>query len=360
MTSTDQGLKPIPPAETQVGDPNGHHEITEPNFSATKPCRGCAPIIEITATGWLDNPPEEQHETSAPPIQTRISAGPSKFLISQASSGGDFVIGGSLTVTLGQTVIVDNVPIAIQTAGGGPQVIVGTTVIPLQPDDVEPNRGPRITYMPSQIPAVITIGTDTIAPDSQSRYIVGGQTLLPGGPAITVSGTTVSLAPSATVVVVNGASSTLSPKYGNIWTTAAPALTFKDHVYTANRAGYITISPGAVLKPGGEAITIDGTTLSFEPSGTAVVVQGVTSILQPVTTVVTLTKSIGPGAFGGGNAGDSNGGSWALPTGKAPDVPAKSVSAGRALSPGYEGTDGWLGAVLLLLWWSIGYLAVGL
>lgn len=360
MTSTDQGLKPIPPAETQVGDPNGHHEITEPNFSVTKPCRGCAPIIEVTATGWMDNAPEEQHESATGIIQTRISAGPSNVLVSQASSGGNFVIGGSLTVTLGQTVTVDSIPIAVQTASGGPHVIVGTTIISLVPAEAKPDKDPRVTYMPTRIPTAFTIGADIFVPDSQSQYIFGGQTLSPGGPAITVSGTTISLAPSATVLVVNGATSTLSPQYGNIWTKAATALTFKDHVYTANRAGHITISPGIVLKPGGEAITIDGTALSLDNSGTAVVVQGRTSILQPVTTVVTLTKSLGAGAFGGGNAGETGGGDWALPTGKAPAAPAKPISAGRVLRPEYARSDGWLSGVLLLIWWSIGYLAVGL
>lgn len=260
----------------------------------------------------------------------------------------------------GQTITIDNIPVAIQTASDGPQVIVGTTVIPLVPNDIKSNKYPRVTYMPTSIPAVLTIGTETIVANSQSQYVVGGQTLSPGGPAITVSGTTISLAPSATVVVVNGASSTVAPNFGNIWTTAAPALTFKDHVYTANRAGYITISPGTVLKPGGEAIVIEGTTLSFDHSGTAVVVQGITSILQPVTTVVTLTRSVGAGGIGGGIAGDTSGGTWALPTGRTPAIPAKPVSAGRALSPVYAGSDGWLGGVLLLIWWSIGYLAVNL
>ncbi|KAF2829844.1 hypothetical protein CC86DRAFT_443940 [Ophiobolus disseminans] len=360
MTSTDQGLKPIPPAETRVGDPNGHHEITEPNFSVTKPCRACSPIIEITATGWLDSPAEEQHETSTALIRTRISAGPSNILISQAPSGGNFVIGGSITVTPGQTVTVDNVPVAIQTTGNSVEVVVGTTIIPLQPKPMKSNKGPRTTYMPSSLPPVLTFGSETIVANQQSQYVISGQTLLPGGPAITVSGTTMSLAPSATVIVVNGASSTIVPRFGNIWTTAAPALTFNNRVYTANRAGYITISPGTVLKPGGEAITVDGTTLSLDHSGTAVVVQGSTSVLQPVTTVVTLTRSAGAGGQGGGHAGYTSGGTWALPTGKSVDVPAKPVSGGGALNPGYTGTDGCLGSALLLIWWGLGFLAVGL
>jgi hypothetical protein len=354
MQSTDQGLRPIPPAATQVGDPNGHHEITEPNFSATRPCRGCSPVIEMTASGWQDSPAEEQQGTSSEPIRTRVPAGPSNILISQALSGGNFVIGGTTTVTPGQTVTVDNVPVVVQTTAGRVEVVVGTTVIPLFPNEVKSSKGPRVTYAPSALPPALTIGAETIRMNPQSQYIVSGQTLLPGGAAITVSGTTISLAPSATAVVINGATSSIAPQFGNVWTMAAPALTLNDHVYTANRAGYITISPGTVLKPGGEAITVNGTTLSMEHSGTAVVIQGSTSMLQPVTTVVTLTKSAGAG--GAGNVGYTSGGTWALPTNK----PAKPISAGATLSPGYTGADGWLGGILILIWWGLGYLAVEL
>ncbi|KAH7090591.1 hypothetical protein FB567DRAFT_558778 [Paraphoma chrysanthemicola] len=358
MTSTDEGLKPIPPAATQTGDPNGHHEITEPNFSSTKPCRGCSPAVEITATGWIDSP-EEVHETSSEPINTRVSAGPSNILISQALSGGNFVIGGSTTITAGQTITVDGTPIAIQTSAGRVDVVVGSSVLPLEPDVVDPGKGPRVTHAPTPLPPVLTIGSETIVANSQTEYIVSGQTLSPGGAAITVAGSTISLTPSATAVVVNGVTSTVVPNFGNIWTTAAPALTFNNHVYTANRAGYITIGPGTVLKPGGDAVTVDGTTLSLDHSGTAVVVQGSTSILEPVTTVVTLTKSMG-GAGGNGYAGYSSGGTWVLPTAKnAPEIPAKPVR-GAASATKFDRSDSWGVGFLLLIWWGMGYLAVGI
>jgi hypothetical protein len=359
MQSTDQGLRPIPPAATQVGDPNGHHEITEPNFSATRPCRGCSPIIEMTATGWLDSPAAEQRGTSSQPVRTRVPAGPSNILISQVPSGINFVIGGSVTVTPGQTVTVDNIPVVIQTTASRYEVVVGTTVVSLYPDDAKSSRGPRVTHAPSALPPSLTIGSETIIANSQNQYIVSGQTLSPGGTAITVSGTTISLAPSATAVIINGVASSLAQPLGNIWTMAVPALTLNDRTYTANRAGYITITPGTVLKPGGEAVTVNGTTLSLDHGGTAVVIQGRTSMLQPATTVVTLTRSAGAGGVGGGNAGHTSGGVWSLPTNK-PEVPAKPVSAAGTLSPGLTGDDGWLGGMLILVWWGLGYLAVEL
>jgi hypothetical protein len=360
MQSTDQGLRPIPPAATQSGDPNGHHEITEPNFSATKPCWGCSPVVEVTATGWLDNPAEEQQGTSIQPILTRVPAGPSNVFISQAQSGGNFVIGDSNTVTPGQTVTVENVPIAIQTTGGTVEIVVGTAIIPLQPpSETTSHTWSHATYAPTPLPPVLTIGTETIAANAQSQYIVAGQSLLPGGGAITVAGSTISLAPSATAIVINGATSSLTPVFGNIWTTAAPALTLGNHVYPANRAGYITISPGTVLKPGAEPITVNGTTLSLDHSGTAVVIQGSTSIMHPVTTVVTLTRSVGSGNIGGANAGYTSSRTWSSPTTK-PNVPAKPISAGGTLTPRFVRADGWFGGALVLVWLGLGYLTVGL
>ncbi|KAH7398855.1 hypothetical protein DE146DRAFT_509949 [Phaeosphaeria sp. MPI-PUGE-AT-0046c] len=356
MTSTDQGLRPIPPAATQIGDPNGHHEITEPNFSATKPCRACSPVFEVTATGWLDSPAEEQHGTSLQVIPTRVPAGPSNVLISQAPSGGNFVIGGSATVAPGQTITVNDVPLAVHTNAGVVEVIVGTNTIPLQPNTVQPDNKPRVTYPPTMLAPMLTVGTETIAPNAQTQYVVSGQTLSPGGGAIIVAGTTISMMPSATAVVINGATSVLNPNFGNIWTKTAPALTFNNHVYTANRAGYITISPGIVLKPGGEEIIVDGTRLSLDHGGTAVVIQGSTSLMMPVTTVVTLTRSFAPGGAGNGNAGYTSGNTWSSPTDK-PDIPAKPVSAGITLSTGLTKRDGGLAGFLLCLWWAVGFMA---
>ena len=45
-----------------------------------------------------------------------------------------------------------------------------------------------------------------ITPNSQNQYIVAGQTLTPGGPAVTVSGTRVSLPPAGGTDVIVGTS----------------------------------------------------------------------------------------------------------------------------------------------------------
>ncbi|KAF1943130.1 hypothetical protein EJ02DRAFT_465220 [Clathrospora elynae] len=349
MQSTDQGLKPIPPAATQTGDPNGHHEITEPNFTATRSCRGCSPVIEVTASGWLDIPAGEQHGTTEEPAKVTISAGLSNMIISPAASGGNIMIGDSITLTPGQTVTVDDTPIVIRTSGGRTEVIVGTTIIPLKPDDGEP----RITDAPSPLPPILTIGTNKIEPNAQTQYVISGQTLTPGGEPLTISGTTISLAPSATALVVDGKTSSITPTLGAIYTTVVPvALIFHSQAYTTNHAGYIIMGPGTTLVPGGSPVTVDGTTLSFQHSGTAVVVQGITMALQPVTTVVTLTR--GPGsASGGGSFGQSTSYGYTYPT-------EKPVSGSAPPRYGCTVANGKLGGLLMLIWWGMGYFAIRL
>lgn len=366
MISTVQGLRPIPPAVTEIGDPNGHHEIPEPNFSSTRPCRGCSPVFEIPATGWLDTPVGEQHgstiqeataqaSTEKPP-QATISIGASDVVIGQDPSGGGFLVGGSLTLTPGQAITVGDIPIAIETSDGKTKVVVGTAVISLQPTQPALTEAP-VSLPPIPLPPTLTIGTRTIAPNAQAQYVIAGQTLSPGGEPLTISGTTLKLAPSATALIVNGETSSITPRFGDVYTTVAAALTFKDHVYTPNRAGYIIMGPGTTLVPGGTPITVDGTTLSLEHSGTAVVVQGATKTLQPVTTIVTLTREpnplgIGSGESGGSVYGQSTSNGYVYPTGDpiiAGAVRTRSTIAGN-----------WPAGLLLLVWWGVGYLAIRL
>lgn len=355
MASTDEPLRPIPPETTAPGNPDGHHEIPEPNFTATAPCRGCSPVVEISVTGWLDTPvPAAEHaETTvdSPPKAT-ITAGPSNVVVSQAPSGGGFVIGDT-TVRPGQTVVIDNTPVAVQTSAGRTEVVVGTATVPFQPAPQAANNPNHITNAP--ILPILTIGNEIVTADSASHYVIAGQTLVPGGPAITIDGKIISLLPSATAIVINGVTSTLAQAYGAIYTTTDyPLLTLNNRVYTANRAGYYSIAPGTTLVPGGAAITVSGTVISLEPHGTAAVIQGSTSAMLPVTTIVTVTKAGGGGGFGEGAGYSSDPpGNLAYPTGK-------HNSAGVGLRVTATVTDGWLEGLFMLGCIGLGWLAVWL
>jgi hypothetical protein len=197
----------------------------------------------------------------------------------------------------------------------------------------------------------LVIAGETITANPAYEYIIGTKTLAPGGPAITVSGTTLSLLPSATAVVINGQTTHIAQSYGGYYgtTTIAPLLTWKSHVYTPNAAGYYRLGPGTTLIPGGPPVTVSGTTISLDYSGTAAVFAGSTSYMTPTTTVITYTLPTAPGAgaSGGGGAGA---GSIAHSTGK--------HSAGTSLTPmGYTGV---IEVFYLIGVMSVGWLAIWL
>ena len=358
--STDEPLRPIPPATTASGDPDGHHEISEPNLTATAPCRGCSPVIEISVSGW-DTSPAADHAgsvvlTNSParpslPPQATITAGESNVVVSPAPGGGGIVIGGSTTVLPGQTITVSNTPIAIQTSEGQTQVVVGTKTVTVQPNQPYQPSSPQsydsqITAAPILAPLII--GGETITANPALEYIIGTKTLAPAGPAITVSGTTLSLLPSATAVVINGQTTQIVQGYGgNRPTTIAPLLTWKSRIFTPNVAGYYRLGPGTTLMPGGPPVTVSGTVVSLDYGGTAVVFAGSTSFMTPTTTTVTWMLPTGPG--GAGNAG----GSLAQSTGK-----HSGGNSGRGAIA--FGTNGVIEGFFLLGVLSVGWLAIWL
>lgn len=129
-------------------------------------------------------------------------------------------------------------------------------------------------------PPIIVAGSQTATMDSSSGFVIGGQTLSPGGPAITVDGTVLSLVPSATAVVVNGQESSLSGSsivegQGPAEIGRPPIITVGSVAYTANAATQYYLAPGQTLTAGG-VVTVDGTVVSLGPSASYVVVGGAT------------------------------------------------------------------------------------
>lgn len=181
------------------------------------------------------------HHHPPPPLtfgsQTFTANSESEYIIN-----GQTLIPGSPAITLSGT--------AISLAPAATQVVIGSNTKDL---------APAITLPP------LTLGSQVYTPNSKSEYIIDGQTLIPGGLAITVSGTRLSLAPSATQFIIG--SSTLN--IGGPFTS--PPLTFDSQIYTANAAGAYIIG-SQTLTPGGSAITVSGTRLSLAPSGTQIVI----------------------------------------------------------------------------------------
>ena len=175
-------------------------------------------------------------------------------------SSSHIVISGQTIVPGASAIVVSGTPISL--APGASVAVVGAATQSLY--RAVPTAYPTITFAGA---------TYTAKPNSP--VIIQGQTLIPGSPAITISGTPVSLAPGASVIVVAGKTQSLIPAS----ITAAPVITFAGSTYTANGASAFTIE-GQTLTPGGE-LTISGTPISLAPGASVIVVAGKTQSLIP-------------------------------------------------------------------------------
>lgn len=121
--------------------------------------------------------------------------------------------------------------------------------------------------------APIMIGGTTFVSNPATEYVIGSQTLVPGGPAIMVSGTPVSLALSASGIIIGGIPEpiTLTSRH------AAPTLTLGSSIMTANSASQYVIGT-QTLVPGAPAITVAGTLISLSPMASDIVIGGITQI----------------------------------------------------------------------------------
>ncbi|PPJ53194.1 hypothetical protein CBER1_11710 [Cercospora berteroae] len=140
-----------------------------------------------------------------------------------------------------------------------------------QPDGAGNDSGDNSSEeQPSQLEPgnEVIVGGGSVTANPDGSFEISTETLQPGGPAVTVGGNTLSLAPSGTAIVINDATTPI----------AAPAaeVSFGNDVLTADPSGNIEID-GQTLQPGGEAVVVGGTTLSLAPSGTALVIDGSTT-----------------------------------------------------------------------------------
>ena len=153
---------------------------------------------------------------------------------------------------------------------------------------------------------VYTIADQTIIPNPTGFRVPGGKTLLPGGPAITISGTAIFLAPSGTALVIGDKTiNAINPsKFPDLNSpnkpgsspieeanADAPILTLGSQTVTPNPNGF-SISPGTTIKPGSPAITISNTRISLGPSGLLFINDQTVSLSTPTTTLTPTNLAI--------------------------------------------------------------------
>jgi hypothetical protein len=175
------------------------------------------------------------------------------------------VVIGYQTLTQGESTMINGIPVVVPSDGGGTRIIVGGTTVAI---NNEPTGAP-----------VLTVGRNIVTANQQGQFIVGTETLKPGGPAITVDGSTLSLGPSGTIAIVNGVTQTLA---NAPFITAPPVITVGDRVISATLIGGTTqyVLGDQTLAPG-NIVTVDGTTYSIPSADGRIVVNGVTSTLTP-------------------------------------------------------------------------------
>jgi hypothetical protein len=125
------------------------------------------------------------------------------------------------------------------------------------------------TEYQSAAAAPLTVGSQTFNAVAAfvTPLVIASQTVVPGGSAITISGTTYSLPSSGTdSIIVNGQTTSLAQTSG----IAVLSVGSQQLSFTPLKSGIVVASQ--TLYPG-EAITIDGETLSLAPSGGVVIVK---------------------------------------------------------------------------------------
>lgn len=185
---------------------------------------------------------------------------------------------------------------------------------------------PQTTAVDPQVSATITLAQTTIIADPTSAIIIASQTLNPGG-QITYSGTTVSLASNAASLMIGGTTTqiaippppaaTSQPFYlvgTQTLLIGGPSITVSGTVYSLPSGGSSIIVDGtaqpisALLSPssnpivgsqtlvaGGPAITISGSIVSLETGGASVVVGTET---QPLASFLGFSTSTSNGIGG--------------------------------------------------------------
>ncbi|KAL6707302.1 hypothetical protein ACN47E_004290 [Coniothyrium glycines] len=213
------------------------------------------------------------------------------------SSNGQNQPNGAAMPALGPTFIISDQTLL----PGGPAITISGTTLSLAPSGsfVLVNGITSAVAIPTASPIaapLITIGGDVFGPTfgPGTTFLIDGQTLVPGASAITVSGTTISLASFATIVVINGVTTTLVATAARITT---PPLTLGNTIFTALPGSEIAYVISSMLLTPGGSIVVAGTTVSLAPGASALVVNGQTSIITASLPIVTNPPLLTVGSY---------------------------------------------------------------
>lgn len=238
--------------------------------------------------------------TLKPAVQTTIDNTP-------LSVGTSHIVVSSSTTPLAAPAIVTLVNGAEVRAGDSAAIVSGTTVA-LAPDGNALVINGKTSPISTARKSVFNVAGQIVTAGS-TGFGLGGQAVSPGGPAVTYSGTVVSLASDSNALVINGNTTPLPPASQSIFTVAG------GQAITPGPSGFAV--GGQTVLPGGPAVAYAGCTFSLASGvsgNTALVINGKTTPLpSPTQSVFTLAgQTITPGP-----TGFSIGGQTVLPGGPA-------------------------------------------
>jgi len=245
-----QDSRPQPPS-SQV--PLGHPVSNLPTVASSIP--GFATLRKITPIPASTDPGVN---VGAQVVSGGATAVPIAIAGQNVRFESSALVIGLQTITAGVATIAGT-PISL--LGGGSAILVAGTTVPLpMGSPFLPDGSVTASSDPSQ--SLYQLGTNTLTIDSTGGYVVEGYTLSPGQPAITISGTIVSLGPSS--LVFGTQTYALTTPSRDILTPGA-VITAAGQTFTPNPTGFAVA--GTTLREGGPAITISGTPIYLGPSG---------------------------------------------------------------------------------------------
>ena len=195
-------------------------------------------------------------------VPSSISGGSSETIITLAGQpvtlGPDTpIVFDGTTLSAGSAVTISGTPVSFSPSNS--VLHVGGSVITLFPTTTTTLRTPNA---PARL---FTIAGTPVTFTPGAPIVLDGTTLTPSGPALTVSGTLISLGASSKYLVIGTSSIPFSAEI--------EIVTIGTRIVTANSASEFILN-GQTLIPGGSGIIVDGTTVSLALGTTEVVVAG--------------------------------------------------------------------------------------
>ena len=257
--------------------PQVTNPLSPPQPNPEPPGNGEKPGQSAGGSGPSTPAPSTNQPVQSAPVQP-ISIPPPVPVITLGSStvtqdsSSNFII-GSQTLAPGGSITHSGTVLSLARSGGG--VVFGPSTQAIQP-------APSAQPLP-----VITVAGSTVTGNAASQFQIGTQTLVPGAAPITHGGQVISLAPSASAIVLGSSTQQIALPSG----APAPVITVGSSVVTQNSAGQFIIGTNT-LDPNSTPITVAGRVLSLAPFGTALILGPSTQALATPPQVIATSSPV--------------------------------------------------------------------